>query len=867
MNRLCVQGANDLQGAQAIGIIHPDLEMTIANLASLQEKARRRHREETARKTDEEAINTDTSRCCDLRTLAPMDGVIIEATRQVNAKDYFSLDIFHSNGQRLECQVELVFRDKPQDPSDKGDLLIRDTTRSRSCLMFPPMPISAMSARKGDEPGVLVAMVRGRHNGREWSELLTLSTDFEDQVLEWISILGTSPVPPRSETRIIAITPTPTSPKPDVNVPIGERRGEGKLRKSLPTPLAPSPVFVAEEKLKPKTPSRYHARHPSSPTIPTTPTSASAPSSPPPERTPTQKSYLDESGHRRSLPMLPPMAEPTTLREEIRPDPKKVIKAPPNSKPFREDGAPPPPVHRTLSSTFDPPPEPARSSRVKRRGSSPLKHECHPSDISSESSESDSGLASDAESSSDELEEDDVPDTTPAISIKHSDPSASESVLSLTPSNSASQVGMYGRLGPGGPKDPEYSIKSIATISYWSNKKGQWKDAWHEACSIVVMPGLIEAHPLSEAHSAPGQNALTSSGPSELHSDADANRMRPLIALELTPVVMIRQSTVVDLEIRSPVRPYSKLAEIDGKIFRFRATSAADGTNLYMAVHRSRLNNAKYKALEDEARFRSFGQQQAPQDQPDSQSSSSRRRNWFGRKNSYRASTRAPSQSQSASQSQGTSSSISAPSLLRRLTGVGNRSFNIDKSYIDRNSRSGSNSGEPSLYTTGSSSASGFNTPRSPSVSLADASGHTQLLGSDNLKIRCHMLVTSSKWEDHGNCRLQITRPPPGMRQELRIRHGMEKRIIVTKVSKKETDKPLIVLDVVLGSKCFGRLGARGIILNVWEDLRDENNNVGLAPKKGGLSGSVKKWCFQCSSATEAGWIYGLVAQEVFMGM
>jgi hypothetical protein len=149
-------------------------------------------------------------------------------------------------------------------------------------------------------------------------------------------------------------------------------------------------------------------------------------------------------------------------------------------------------------------------------------------------------------------------------------------------------------------------------------------------------------------------------------------------------------------------------------------------------------------------------------------------------------------------------------------------------------------------------------------------------LGSDNLKIRCHLLVTPTKWEDHGNCNLHITRPPPGMRQELRIRHGMEKRIIVTKIPKKsfpfgssdpEKEKPATILDVVLGSKCFGRLGSRGIILNVWEDVKDENNNVGFAPAKGGLSGKVTKWCFQCSSATEASWIFGLVAQEVSVGL
>jgi hypothetical protein len=321
---------------------------------------------------------------------------------------------------------------------------------------------------------------------------------------------------------------------------------------------------------------------------------------------------------------------------------------------------------------------------------------------------------------------------------------------------------------------------------------------------------------------------------------------------------------MIDLEIRSPVRSYSKLKTIDGTIFRFRAPSAAEGTMLYGAVHHSRMNNAKFKALEEEARFRSFGEHQQAAQDADGQSGSSRRRSWFGRRNSYRASTRAPSQSQ------GSSSGVSAPSLLKRLTGGGNLSFNIDRSSVDRQagSRPGSASaGSNSLYTSGSSSAGG--TPlRSPSVSIARSGASSQVLGSDNLKIRCHLLVSASKGEDHGNCNLTITRPPPGMRQELRVYHGMEKRVIVTTIPKKKDAKeaPLVVLDVVLGSKCFGRLGSRGIILNVWEDLRDEQNRVGGVPASGALSGKVKKWCFQCGSAQQANWIFGLVAQEVVIG-
>lgn len=853
----------------------------IDDFSALQEKARRRHREEVARKTDEDANNTDTSRCCDLRTLNVMDRILIDPSRQVNAKDFFSLDLTHSRGQRLECRVEVIYRDKPKDPLDRGDILIRDIGRARCCLMFPPIPKTAISARRGEEPGALIVMVRGRHNGKEWYEVFTLSTDLEDQVLDWLDILGTNPLPPATTRTLNEDVASTQSPRSDVSVPWGERSGTepAKRRRSHDPRLTASQTSnEVEDRPKAKTPSRYHSRHASSPTTPTTPTSATSnqPGSESPERTPTRNSLLANT-RPHSLPTTP-------LREDMRPEPRRLTKSPPNNKPFREDGAPPPPVHRTFSSEKSPvlsPPvdlNPPPASRVRRRGSSPLKHEYRPSDVSSDSSETESDSASEVESSSDELDEADVPDTQPAISIKQeSEITGAETVVSdnnsIAPSQSASQVGLYGRLGPGGAKDPEYVVKTIATISYWSNKKGQWTEALDEPCSINITPGLIEAYPLS-AHSVSGPGALNSSGSSELN-DSDPARTQPLIALELTPIVMIRQSTILDLEIRSPVRPYCKLSKIDGKIFRFRAPSANEGTELYMAVHKARLNNAKYRALEEESRFRSFGQPQAEQQGPESQSSSSNRRGLFGRKNSYRASTRAPSQS--LSQSQGTSSSISAPSLLKRLTGTGNLAFNINKSYVDRYSRPNSAmGGAGSLYTSSSSSADGISTPRSPSVSLAEASGRTQVLGSDNLRIRCHLLVTSSKWEDHGNCNLQITRPPPGMRQELRIRHGMEKRVIVTKIPKKsfgfgssnpEKDKPLIVLDVVLGSKCFSRLGSRGIILNVWEEVRDEDNNVGLAPKTGGLSGKVTKWCFQCSSAMEANWIFGLVAQEVNIGL
>ncbi len=798
-------------------------------LDTLNEKARRRNREETARNTDEDANATDTTRARDLRTLTLQDSISVDQTRQVSAKDWFDLSLSHSNGQRLECQVELVFRDKVSDPSDRGDVLVRETgSGGRTWLLFPPIPRARISARKGQDSRSLVIMIRDVHMGRDWYELITIVTEHEDTAADWLDILGTSPVPP-SESRRMSLSPRSAE---EVDVPVGER----KLHIICDTePREESP------KARP-TPSRY-VKSRASPATP----SGSSPLSDG-DRTRTKRALASTDKEPSSHP----------LREDMRPDTAQLRKPAPSPS-VREDGAPPPPAHRTPikrpvpivsppADTSLPPP------RIRRRTSSPLKHEYHPSDISSESdSTSQSSGSESSEPSSDELDEDDVPDTLPGISIKMADLGTAHSEISdnsLTPSNSASQAGLAGQRVP---YSPEYSLQLMASISYWSNRKGVWKELGEPLSAIIITPGLIEAY-------MPGTNTTStrSAFPNSSSVELEAGAPRPLIALDLTPLVMIRQSTVVDLEIRSPARSFSKYNSLDATIFRFRAQTPADLINLYTAVHRARMNNAKFKALEEEARFRSFGQPQNATDAGDD-TSSRRRRSWFGRKNSYRASARAPSQSQ------GSSSSISATSFLKKLTGGAEVSFNINGSSVDRQSRAGS--GGASFYTSsGSSSAGGggFSAPRSPSVSLAESSNRgVQALGSTNIKMRCHLQTSANKWEDHGNCLLTIAKPPPGVRQELTIYHGLEKRVLVVSIPKKANEKPLVVVDVVVGSACFSRLAARGIVLNVWEEMRDEQNRVGAAPSTGAVSGRVRKWCFQFSSTMVASWVFGLVASEV----
>jgi len=868
-----------MQGASGILGGHVSQEI-VDNLEKLVDKARRRHREEMARKADEDAAATDTTRTRDLRHLSAADGVVVDPTRQVVAKDCFALDLSHSNGQRLECQVELIMRDKPGDPHDTGDVLIRETGgRGRSWLLFPPVLADQISARKGESPRTMVVMVRGIHDGDGWYQLLTLLGDHDDTVAEWLDLLGSRPIPPGATYTALAVTkqaaPSPSSH--DADVPVGEAKIQPPLPCSPPgNAFSNSPGY---DTLKSKTPSRYHQRNRSLPSG----TTMAPPGTLPATRSPSyghqraHSTQLQAAKRHHPLPRVPVEPPGCDVAGETRFDPAKPSRSTSNSTFLREDGAPPPPIHRTLGPAKPPAINPsvelpAAASRVKRRTSSPLKHEYHPSDVSSDESSTSADSSSEGESSNDELEEEDIPDAMPATSIKNPLAATAESVVSdcsLTPSNSASQAGL-----PGRTDSPEYALKFLAAISYWNDKRGTWKELVEEASSIVVTPGLIEAFAL-KTHGPKAAGDLDASGASDVaKDDNDAGAARPHIALDLTPLVMIRKSTSIDLEIRSPVRSYSRYNHLDKNLFRFRATSPAELAALYNAVHSSRLNNAKFKALEEEARFRSFGQPQpdaGPGDGAGDDASSGRRRSWFGRKNSYRASARAPSQSQGSVSSGG----VSASSFLKRLTGGGNLSFNIDKSSVDKQSSrasgSGSGSGGASLYTSGSSSAA--SPLRSPSVSLAESSGRgVAALGTDNFKIRCHLQISPSRWEDHGNCLLSISRPPPGVRQELALYHGMEKRVIVTTIPKRRSlvpgrdkETPLVVLDVVVGSGCFSRLAARGIILNVWEDLRDENNKVGAVPRAGGLSGKVKKWCFQCGSIAEASWIHGLVAQEVMI--
>jgi len=152
--------------------------------------------------------------------------------------------------------------------------------------------------------------------------------------------------------------------------------------------------------------------------------------------------------------------------------------------------------------------------------------------------------------------------------------------------------------------------------------------------------------------------------------------------------------------------------------------------------------------------------------------------------------------------------------------------------------------------------------------------------GSSNLKIRLYLNVTPSKWNDFGGAFLTVTHPPRGMRQASSLYHGVEKRIIVTKkqgikqtLAKKihgsgspKSEEPGaadVILDVVLGGACFSRQGVVGIVMNVWEDIRGDNGEVGKVAAIGGVSGRTRRWMFHFASAAETAWAFSLVGGGV----
>lgn len=191
---------------------------TVDIYADLTTMARRRHQEEQARLEDEAAANIDAMRVRDIRTMAAITGVVVNKSRRVKARDFFNLTMYHTSGQRMDCGVELIFRDNPRGEPDGGDVLVCEVDDTGKWLLFAPVDSGSISARRGEGGFDLVVMIRGRAGlGQEWYELLALKTEDPQAVTEWMYMLGSNPLPPRlNRTSSFVKHRSPSTDKPSI---------------------------------------------------------------------------------------------------------------------------------------------------------------------------------------------------------------------------------------------------------------------------------------------------------------------------------------------------------------------------------------------------------------------------------------------------------------------------------------------------------------------------------------------------------------------------------------------------------------------------------------------------------------------------
>ena len=565
----------------------------------------------------------------------------------------------------------------------------------------------------------------------------------------------------------------------------------------------------------------------------------------------------DEEEEYPPLDSLPEQETPET--------PTRTRRRKSRHKSKQEDSPPPPPPHRTPSSSTgkvsNAPVLTPSAGRLKRRGSSPLKHEYEPSTASDSYSDSESDAStvrhygyssseysgSDSEDSYSSGSEDEDSELSGLPKPKHLASTTSETD-SLSPSNSASQSG-YRTV----PVQPSKSSKAIASIFAWS-EKGNWESILPDECTISVSPGLIEAFTSTDA------NASSTDGASK--------PPRPIISMELTPLVPIRRGTAIDISIRSPPTERSMITSTNNIMFRSRNPDECDA--FYGLINQARINNPTYIALQN-ARG-PFNEPMPNFDHPPAKSSGG----WFGfprRRKSYRASASPRSLAEGSESSVGTMSS--AFSALKRF-GAGSRMFNIARSTVT--SRKGQ---EDSMYSESADSGS-HPSPSSGIGRIAAAIKGADGIGLSNAKIRLYLRESASKWRDMGAARLTIMPAPPknpsrpstavSGRSEGSGNYGgdgtssppssgaatprrdaePQKRIVIRGKTRGE-----VLLDVCLPESSFERVARTGIAVSVYEE-----NEGGAVSKQGGVTASTQRiYMVQMKSEAEAAYTFGLVGK------
>ncbi|KAK5952397.1 hypothetical protein OHC33_006440 [Knufia fluminis] len=569
---------------------------------------------------------------------------------------------------------------------------------------------------------------------------------------------------------------------------------------------------------------------------------------------------------------------------------------------------PPPPAHRSVYSiTGSPrqsmtslPDSPRPRSQQQPDTMSPLKQGYH----ASSSDDSDSDSDSDETDATSDMSEDDLhselkDQATPLVQVSQGNrrssygparplPSVpSAGTKTLDPSDSASN-GPYRRAPPPSSFPANKKKRSIAMVCSWSDR-GVWEPIQEDECSIVISPGLVQAFPMSAAHSQPMAGAdWEADGDEQSTSFAE---QQPLVEFELTPVVPLRKGTALDITIRSPPTPNSTIRATNNVMFRSRTVQECE--KLYQLINWARCNNPTYAQL-----ARSRAREPTVSFATDVQQSKSR--SWFSfgskEKSSYRASSRPPTSiADSAASGASTNSAFSA---LRKFGQ--NSPFSLKRSSIMRKPGL-SSAGGGSLYSSSNGgSGSGTSTPvpasqagfipgpdgpNVPATSAEAANGGGMV---NNMKVRL-FVRQGSKWEALGQSFLTVlpaaintntpdSRPgssgtstppqrisrapsamPPPRTSHLRLPSssntphrihgdGREKRILITNMKKKD----VVLLDVILGESCFEKVMQTGIAVNVWKEDEDIKGIGGV------MTGRSRMYMIQFRTSTEASWVFNM---------
>ncbi|KIW70059.1 hypothetical protein PV04_02370 [Phialophora macrospora] len=674
-------------------------------------------------------------------------------------------------------------------------------------------------------------------------------------------------------------------------------------------------------------------------------------SSTPSKELPTVNKVRTQPAHQSPSSMHTGQQSPETQRPLTKEDhqSKRGLKSSTRSQIYTED-VPPPPAHSqrqdppsrpSLGSSSSPPstpphrsgvlqpisnnkpnlvlkPTPSPSDKtVRRRTSSPLKHEYAPSTSSGSSSDSDSDSESDTSSDTSEdlvSEHGDVP--TPLVAITGVDRRASKPPVppsmppssyqgigtstgtrTLAPSDSASQ-GPYRKVPPSATVPTHKKSRTIALICSWSDR-GMWEQIHPDECSIVISPGLIEAFEMSAAHSLPLSHHPADNSDSRMSTPTQ----QPLVAFELTPIVPLRRGTALDISIRSPPTPNSKIRITNNVMFRSRNPEECEA--LYGMINWARCNNPTYIQLQN---ARPARQPSVTFNVGQAQNSRAKSSSWFSfgsqRKSSYRASS-APTPASVDFSVESSGTMTSAFSAFKRFS-VSN-AFNLNRSSVLRKDGGGGTTGSLYSSSSGTRTGSGSSTPAPsqagfipgkdgpnvPSTSAAAAEGGGMV---NNMKIRLYVRK-GQHWENLGAARLTVlpASPPqsgqttpkrsvipagtspnatPGHSRSPSITNpagqpsgrgprlpssnhtphrvhgnGREKRILITR----NKDRDIVLLDSVLGESCFERVMQTGIAVKVWSE--DE----AIAHTGGVTLGKERVYMLQFAGAREAGWVFGLV--------